>query len=67
MHNKELVLELLHQLKEATQKIVHRFQIISQPDDFSDSSAGMEKMDAICMMLIVMGELLKRIMGQANN
>ena len=29
--------------------------------DFTDSPAGMEKMDAICMMLIVIGESLKNL------
>ena len=56
MRDKELVLEILRQIEEAAQKIINRFLIINVPDDFTDSQAGMEKMDAICMMLIVIGE-----------
>ncbi len=61
MRNKELALEVLHQIEEAAQKIVYRFQIIDQPADFADTPAGMEKMDAICMILIVLGESLKNL------
>ena len=35
--------------------------MIGNPDDFTDTAAGMEKMDAICMMLIVIGEALKNL------
>jgi len=61
MHDKELVLEVLHQIEEAAAKIVARFQAIRQVSDFTDSSAGVEKMDSICMMLIVVGESLKNL------
>lgn len=55
MRNKELVLEILHQIENAAKKNVGRFRNIAQPSDFTDSHSGMEKMDAICMMLIVIG------------
>jgi len=61
MLNKELALEVLRQLEESAQKVVDRFQIIDEPSDFTDTPAGMEKMDAICMMLIVIGESLKNL------
>jgi len=61
MFDKELVLEVLRQIEEAAQKILDRFQVINVPGDFSDTPAGMEKMDAICMMLIVIGESLKNL------
>lgn len=61
MPDQELVLEVLCQIEEAAQKIVYRFQIIDQPADFTDTPTGMEKMDAICMMLIVIGESLKNL------
>ena len=61
MHNKALILEVLRKIEEAAEKIVNRFQTIHQVSDFTDSSAGIEKMDAICMMLIVIGESLKNL------
>ncbi|MDA3917574.1 MAG: DUF86 domain-containing protein [Deltaproteobacteria bacterium] len=61
MLDKELVLEVLRQIEEAAQKVIDRFQVISVPGDFTNTPAGMEKMDAICMMLIVIGESLKNL------
>jgi len=61
MRNKELVIEVLRQIEAAAQKVVQRFQVIDKPADFTDSPAGIEKMDAICMMLIVIGESLKNL------
>jgi len=60
-HNTDLALEVLRQIEGAAQKVVRRFQVIKQPSDFSDTPSGMEKMDAICMMLIVIGESLKNL------
>ncbi|MCF6249489.1 MAG: DUF86 domain-containing protein [Desulfobacula sp.] len=61
MHDKKLALEILLQIETAAQKVVQRFEVIDSPDDFTDIAAGMEKMDAICMMLIVIGESLKNL------
>ena len=61
MRNKELVIEVLRQIEAAAQKVAQRFQAIDKPADFTDSTAGVEKMDAICMMLIVIGESLKSL------
>ncbi|MBU8911634.1 MAG: DUF86 domain-containing protein [Desulfobacterales bacterium] len=61
MLDTELVLEVLRQIEEAAQRIIDRFQAINAPGDFSDTTTGMEKMDAICMMLIVIGESLKNL------
>ena len=40
-------------------KICSPFHVIHQASDFTDSPAGVEKLDFICMMLIVVGESLK--------
>ena len=61
MYDRELALEILYQIEDAAQKVVQRFQIIHGPDDFTGTVSGMEKMDAICMMLIVIGESLKNL------
>jgi uncharacterized protein with HEPN domain len=61
MRDKELVLEVLRQIEEAAEKIINRFQSILRVNDFTDSPAGMEKMDAICMQLVVIGESLKNL------
>lgn len=53
MHDRELCLEVLRQIEGAAIKIANRFQMIHQASDFTDSPAGVEKLDFICMMLIV--------------
>jgi hypothetical protein len=57
MRDKELCLEVLRQIEEAATKVIVRFEPIHQVSDFTGSPAGVEKMDAICMMLI--GKKLK--------
>jgi uncharacterized protein with HEPN domain len=61
VRDKELAMEVLSQIEEAAAKIVARFQAIDLVADFTDSPAGIDKMDAICMMLIVIGESLKNL------
>lgn len=59
MRDRELALEVLRQIETAVERIISRFKPICSVSDFTDSPEGMEKMDAICMMLIVIGESLK--------
>ena len=61
MYNRELVLEVLQQIESAAEKILARFQVIKHVNDFTDNPDGVEKMDAICMRLIVIGESLKNL------
>jgi uncharacterized protein with HEPN domain len=61
MHDKELILEILDQIYKSTQKILKRFEPIESVNDFTDSEEGMEKLDAICMQLIAIGESLKNV------
>jgi len=61
MRDKELANEILRQIDESAAKVISRFQAINQVSDFTDTPAGAEKMDAICMMLIVIGESLKNL------
>ena len=61
MHNRELVLEILNQIYDSTQKVLKRFEPIKSAREFTDSGSGMEKLDAICMQLIAIGEALKNL------
>ena len=61
MHDEELILEILNQIYDSTQKILQRFEPIKSVNDFTDTEAGMEKLDAICMQLIAIGEALKNL------
>lgn len=46
MHDRELVLEILEQVYDSTQKVLKRFEPIKAASDFTDSDSGMEKLDA---------------------
>jgi uncharacterized protein with HEPN domain len=67
MFDKELVLEILEQIGDATQRIQRRFEPIRTADDFTNSEAGVEKLDAICMQLIAVGECLKNLDRMTEN
>ena len=53
--------EILRQIHEASQRIVRRFLVIHSPDDFLANDEGLDRLDAICMMLIAIGESLKNL------
>jgi uncharacterized protein with HEPN domain len=61
MFDKDLVLALLSQIDDALDTIAQRVAQIRCADDFTDSSAGMEKLDGICMLFLAIGEALKNI------
>ena len=67
MYDRELAQEILSQIYQATQTILKRFNSITSPDDFTGSDQGMEKLDAICMQLIAIGESLKNFDKVTNN
>jgi uncharacterized protein with HEPN domain len=61
MYDRSLVIELLEQILGATKVVQTRFEVVDSSDYFIDSPEGLEKMDAICMQLIAIGESLKNI------
>jgi uncharacterized protein with HEPN domain len=61
MYDKSLVLELIDEIEEAFVRIDRRFSKINTPDDFVNSDEGMDRLDGIAMMLIVIGENIKKI------
>ena len=60
-YDRDLALEILSQIFRSAQIIMKRFEPIQSPEDFLKSEAGMEKLDAICMQLIAIGESLKNL------
>ena len=61
MYDKELVTEILSQILHASLTIMSRFEAISEVSDFTGSPSGIEKMDSVCMQLIVIGEAIKKL------
>jgi len=67
MYDKKLALEILSQTYQASQTILERFKPVKSISDFTDSPAGMEKFDSICMLLIAIGEALKNLDKVTHN
>lgn len=61
MYDKTLVQDILNQILSATRTVQDRFEPIKSIDDFTNTPAGMEKLDAICMLVIAVGESLKNL------
>lgn len=61
MYDTGLLLEILNQTLAAVQKVIKRFEPVDSVAFFTDSPGGMEKLDAICMVIIAIGESLKNI------
>lgn len=61
MFNTELVTNILDQMILACTRIENRFISIQNSDQFLDSEEGVEKLDAICMQLIALGESVKNL------
>ncbi len=58
-YKKEIALGILKQIEQAIVRLQERTANIYSVDDFLLSPAGMEKLDAVCMLLIAIGESLK--------
>lgn len=58
-YNKDLALNVLQQIETAIMRIEARTSQIHCADDFLLSTDRMEKLDAVCMMFIAIGESLK--------
>jgi len=58
-YNKELALHILKQIETAILQIQSRTAEIHCANDFLTSPERMEKLDAVCMLLIAIGESLK--------
>jgi len=61
MYDQELAMEVLGQIHTAAQTILDRFVPVKSVSDFIGSAGGREKLDAICMQLIAIGESLKKL------
>ena len=61
MYDLELVREILRQILWSAETISKRFEPITSPQEFLASDARLEKLDAICMQLIAIGESVKHL------
>lgn len=67
MYDKEMLLEVLKQTFDAINLVNNRFKSVDSVEFLTGSPEGMEKLDAICMVIIAIGESLKNIDKITNN
>jgi uncharacterized protein with HEPN domain len=60
MSDLPLLESIMAQVIESVDKIQRRFNEVDTPEDFLGSDAGIDKLDGIVLMLITIGENLKR-------
>jgi uncharacterized protein with HEPN domain len=61
MYDKLLLKEKLEQIMDAVERINRRFVGITTPNDFLATDINHDKLDAIAMLLIAVGESFKKI------
>jgi uncharacterized protein with HEPN domain len=61
MPDMSLIREKLEQIEESLHRIQRRSSSIKSPDDFTANEDNLDKLDAIAMMLIAVGESFKKI------
>ena len=61
MYDKELVVELLSKMIEATEKVLYRTKNINAVDDFLKNDESLILLDSLCMQFIAIGEAVKKI------
>ncbi len=61
MFDQDLAQEILAQILVAIERIERRFTTINSSDDFLKNEEGIDRLDAICMMLVATGESLKNL------
>jgi uncharacterized protein with HEPN domain len=61
MYDRALILGQISEVEEAIRRIERRFQGIASAGDFVADDAGLDRLDGIAMMLIAIGENIKKI------
>lgn len=61
MYDHEILFDLFKKLQDSINTLQIRIRKIKAVSDLTDSSEGIERLDLLCMPLIVIGELVKKI------
>ncbi|MFA5904598.1 MAG: hypothetical protein WC836_11750 [Desulfobacula sp.] len=60
MYDNEILADLLNKIQACLNKIRTRAKSISAASDLTNSPEGIERLDLLCMPLIMIGELVKK-------
>lgn len=66
MYDTATLIERLGDVLEALERIPRRFAGIASAEAFEQSEAGRDRLDAICMSLVAVGEALRQIDGKTE-
>mgnify|MGYP006287754219 FL=1 len=66
MSHDPLLVERLEGVLEVLERIPRRFAGITTSEDFIDNPEGQDRLDAICMVLIAVGEAFKQVDRQTD-
>ena len=61
MCDQELLYDVINKINLAIDRILKRAETVHSVSDFLDTSNGVERMESICMLLIAIGESVKRL------
>lgn len=61
MYDRELAAEIVAQMLEAIGRIERRTRGMRDPAEFFAGDAGLDRLDAVCMVLIALGESCKNL------
>ena len=61
MYDHGILIDLVNKMQDCLNKIQIRFKSVNTVSDLTDSVAGIERLDLLCMPLILIGELVKKI------
>jgi len=67
MYDKEIVLDILENMIDATQKILYRNRDIKSINDYLKDDNTLMLLDSLCMQLIAIGESVKKIDKETNS
>ena len=66
MPDMSLIRDKLEQIEESLQRIQRRSASIKSPEDFTANEDNLDRLDAIAMLLIAIGESFKKIDTETN-
>lgn len=61
MYDEELLYHSLQRIAETLERIIANSEVVISPDYYLLSSAGMERLESTCMLLLAIGESVKGI------
>ena len=61
MCDEELLFEIIKKIDIAVSRILKRAETVDSVSDFLNTPSGVERMESICMLLIAIGESVKRL------